>query len=72
MYRSHIFLMSTLVGGERSASRPDRFIPGQRASGTYYLGSLVGSRAGLDYVALYIYSIIPYYNLYVERENKNT
>jgi hypothetical protein len=30
-----IFLTSTLVGGEWSASRPGRFTSGERASGTH-------------------------------------
>jgi hypothetical protein len=39
MYRS-TFLTSALVGGEWSASRPDRF--------THWIGGWVGPRAGLD------------------------
>jgi hypothetical protein len=45
---THIFLTSALVGGEWSASRPDRFTPGERAPGTHWIGSWVGPRAGLD------------------------
>jgi hypothetical protein len=37
----HVFLISALVGGEWSASRPGRSTPG--------LGSKVGPGAGLDY-----------------------
>jgi len=33
--------------GECSASRPDRFTPRERASGTNWLGGWVGPRAGL-------------------------
>jgi hypothetical protein len=44
----HVFFTSALVGGEWSASRPSRFIPGERASGTHWIGGWVGSRAGLD------------------------
>jgi hypothetical protein len=40
---SHIFLTSTLVGGEWSASRPGRFTPG-----THWIGDWMGPRAGLD------------------------
>jgi hypothetical protein len=46
----HVFLTSALVGGEWSASRPGRFTPGERAPGTYCMGSWVGLRAGLDAV----------------------
>jgi hypothetical protein len=44
----HIFLTSALVGGEWSASRPGRFIPGERARGTHWIGGWVRPRAGLD------------------------
>jgi hypothetical protein len=40
----HIFLTSALVRGMWSASRPGRFIPGERAPGTLS----VGPKAGLD------------------------
>jgi hypothetical protein len=33
---------------EWSSSRPDRFIPEERASGTHLIGGWVGPRAGLD------------------------
>jgi hypothetical protein len=46
----HIFLTSALVGGEWSASRPDRFIPGERAPDTHWIGGWMGPRAGLDAV----------------------
>jgi hypothetical protein len=39
----HIFLSSALDGGERSASRPDRFI-----HGTNLIGGCVGPGIGLD------------------------
>jgi hypothetical protein len=39
----HVFLTSTLTGGEWSVSRPGRFTPG-----THWTGGWVGSRAGLD------------------------
>jgi hypothetical protein len=46
----HIFLISALVGGEWSASRPGHFTPGEKAPGTHYIGGWVGPRAGLDNV----------------------
>jgi hypothetical protein len=42
------FLVSTLDGGECSASRPDRLTPGERAPGIYWIGGWVDLRAGLD------------------------
>jgi hypothetical protein len=45
---SNIFLTSALVGGEWSVSRPDRFTPGERATGTHWIGDWVDPRAGLD------------------------
>jgi hypothetical protein len=44
----HIFLTSPLAGGEWSASRPGRFTPREKASGTHCIGSWVDPRAGLD------------------------
>jgi hypothetical protein len=44
------FLISALDGGEWSASRPCRFIPGERALGTHWIGGWVGLSAGLDAV----------------------
>jgi hypothetical protein len=44
----HIFLTSALAGGEWSASRPGRYIPGERAPGTHRIGGWVDPRAGLD------------------------
>jgi hypothetical protein len=46
----HIFFTSALVGGERSVSRPGRFIPRESAPGTHSMGGWVGPRAGLDVV----------------------
>jgi hypothetical protein len=42
------FLTSALVGGEWSASRPARFIPGERAPSTLWIEGWVDPRAGLD------------------------
>jgi hypothetical protein len=44
--RIHVFLTSVLVGVERSASRPCRYIPG-RAHGTHGIGDKVNPTAGL-------------------------
>jgi hypothetical protein len=46
----HIFLISVLVEGEWSASRPGRSTAGERAPGTHWIGGWVGPRAGLDEV----------------------
>jgi hypothetical protein len=48
MYRSTFFLTSVLVGGEWSASRPDRFTPGERSPGTHWIGVWVDHSASLD------------------------
>jgi hypothetical protein len=45
---THVFLTSALVVGERSASRPGRFTPGERAPGTHLIGGCVDPRAVLD------------------------
>jgi hypothetical protein len=44
----HIFLTSAPVGGEWSSSRPGRFTPRERVSGTHWIGGWVGAKAGLD------------------------
>jgi hypothetical protein len=44
----HAFLTSALVGDEWSASRPSRFTPWDRVTGTHYIGGWVGPRTGLD------------------------
>jgi hypothetical protein len=44
----HIFLISALAGDEWSASRPWRITPGERATGTHWIGGWVDQRAGLD------------------------
>jgi hypothetical protein len=43
----HVFLISALVGGEWSASRPDCFTPG-----THWTGGWVGPRPGVDDVEM--------------------
>jgi hypothetical protein len=44
----HVFLTSPLAGGEWSASRLGRFIHGERAPGTHWIGGWVDPRARLD------------------------
>jgi hypothetical protein len=44
----HIFLTSAPDGGHCSASRPVRFTPRERASGTDWIGGWVDPRAGMD------------------------
>jgi hypothetical protein len=44
----YIFLTLTLAGCEWSASRPGRFIPGERATGTHWIGGWMDPTAGLD------------------------
>jgi hypothetical protein len=45
---THVFLTSALVGGEWSASRPDRYNPGRKAPGTHWIGGWVDLTVGLD------------------------
>jgi hypothetical protein len=48
-YRSTFSLMtSALAGGDWSISRPGRFTPVERASGTHWIGGWVGPRASLE------------------------
>jgi hypothetical protein len=42
----HLFLTLALVGCLWSASRPDRFAPGERVIGTLWTGRWVDPRAG--------------------------
>jgi hypothetical protein len=44
----HIVFISALVGGEWSASRHDRYIPGETAPNTHWIRGWVDTRAGLD------------------------
>jgi hypothetical protein len=48
--QTHVFLTSALVGGEWSASRPDRFIPWKISPGTHWIGGWVSPRADLGYM----------------------
>jgi hypothetical protein len=45
--KTHLSYVSTLVGGEWSASRPCRFTLGEELTGTHWIRGLLGSRAGL-------------------------
>jgi hypothetical protein len=45
---SHVFLTSTLDGGEWSASRPGHFPPREMTPGTHWIGSWVCPRTGPD------------------------
>jgi hypothetical protein len=55
----HVLLTSALVGGEWSASRPGRFPPGGRASGTHWIGGWVGPSTGLDDVEMRKFLTLP-------------
>jgi hypothetical protein len=44
------FLTLVLDGSEWAASRPERFISGERAAGVHHEGGWVCARAGLDAV----------------------
>jgi hypothetical protein len=44
----YVFLISALVGGEWSASRPILLTPGERAPGTHWIGGWVGPSTDLD------------------------
>jgi hypothetical protein len=46
----HIFLTSALTGGDWSASRLCRFIPGEGATSNHWIGGWVSPRVGLDNV----------------------
>jgi hypothetical protein len=43
----HSFLISTLVGDDRSESRPGHFFPGNNSAGTQRIGGCLGTRARL-------------------------
>jgi hypothetical protein len=45
---TRVSLTSALFGGERSASRPARFTPRERASGTHRTGVWVDPRVSLN------------------------
>jgi hypothetical protein len=54
-----VFLTSALVGGEWSASCFGSFTPGERASGTHWMGGWLGPRASLDDVKERKFLILP-------------
>jgi hypothetical protein len=49
---SHVFLTSTLVGGEWLASWPGYFIPREKAPGTQCIGGWVDSKTSLDHMEM--------------------
>jgi hypothetical protein len=51
-YVGVVFLTSSLVGGEWSASRPSRFTLGGRAPSTHWIGGWMSPRSGLDDVEM--------------------
>jgi hypothetical protein len=55
----HIFLNSALAGGEWSVSCPGRFIPGETAPSTHWIGGWLNPRAGLDDVEKKILLTLP-------------
>jgi hypothetical protein len=59
MYRSICSWTSALIGGEWSASRPGRFITGERASDTHWIGGWVDPRTGLDDVERRKFLLLP-------------
>jgi hypothetical protein len=59
----HIFLISSLGGGECSASRPCRFTPEERIPGTHWTGSWVKPRTGLDDMENLKFLILPEFEL---------
>jgi hypothetical protein len=46
----HVFLTSTQVGRERSASRLSHFTPGKKAPDAHGIGGWVGPRTNMDNV----------------------
>jgi hypothetical protein len=46
----HVFLASTLLGGDWSDSRPSRLNPNERASGTHTIGVWVSFGISLDHM----------------------
>jgi hypothetical protein len=56
---THVFLTSTLVGGEWSASLPGRFTLGETASGTHWIGDWVDPTAGLEEIEKWKFLTLP-------------
>jgi hypothetical protein len=61
-------LNSALDGGEWSVSRPGRFTPRERASGTHWIGGWVGPRAVLD---TGVKRKIPSHHTFIIKNSKN-
>jgi hypothetical protein len=55
----NVFFSSAVAGGDWSASRPGRFTPGEKSSGTHRIGGRVGPRIALDDVERRIISPLP-------------
>jgi hypothetical protein len=55
----HIFLISTLTGGERAASRPRCFIRRKRAPGTHWIGGWMDPRPGIYDVEKRKFLVLP-------------
>jgi hypothetical protein len=55
----HIFMTTTVVRSEWSASRPCRFTPEERAPSIHCIGGWVRPRAGLDDVEKIKFSTLP-------------
>jgi hypothetical protein len=58
-YIDPYFLDQALVGGEWSASRPDRFISGERDPSTHWIEGWMEPRAGMDDVGTLKFLILP-------------
>jgi hypothetical protein len=56
-------MTSALIGGEWSASRPGRFITGERALGTHWIGGRVDPRDDLDDLKKRKFLILPGFEL---------
>jgi hypothetical protein len=56
---THIFLTSTLVGGEWSASGPGRFTSGERVTDTHGIGCWVDPEASLHFMVKWKSLILP-------------
>jgi hypothetical protein len=55
----YFYITSELAGGKWLVSRPGRFITGERAPGTHWIGGWVDLRAGLNDVEKRKYLILP-------------
>jgi hypothetical protein len=55
----HVFLTSELDGDEWSASGPGHFTPGEKTTGTHWIGGWVSPRTGLDEMEKRQFLILP-------------